>query len=234
MPAEAGAETVEVPTSHIRRFDTHRLIPTKFIDSNDSVLSGLVENEEDLKALFDLESATNRRLIGEQGGLPAIGVDELVFGVPGFRIINAAFTNARPAGSRFNGPDRGAWYASYDHQTALAEIIYHKNIELAEINCFENSTSYSDFLADFNCEFHDLREDNGFLRYLNPSDYRESQKLAAELYDEGSLGLIYPSVRHDLGINVVCFRPALVGNVIKGASYHVTWNGTSEPEVLMV
>jgi hypothetical protein len=49
-----------------------------------------------LRDLFDLDNATNERLLAEQGGLPGIGVDELVFGVPNFRIINAAFAYPRP------------------------------------------------------------------------------------------------------------------------------------------
>lgn len=107
---------------------------------------------------------TNRRLIGEQGGLSGIGVDELVFGVPNFRLIDAAFTFAGPFGSRFNGPDRGAWYATFDLETALAEVIFHKTVELAECNYFNNSTSYSDILADFNCELGDLRSNSACFR----------------------------------------------------------------------
>lgn len=220
------------PRTYIRQFDTHRLIPTRFVDSNDSVLSELAENEEDLKVLFDLEAVTNRRLIGEQGGLSGIGVDELVFGVPNFRLINAAFTFAGPFGSRFNGPDRGAWYASFDLETALAEIIFHKTVELAECNYFHNSTSYSDLLSDFNCELHDLRAKNAFLNFLDPNDYRASQKLAANLYDEGSLGLVYPSVRHAAGTNIACFRPALVGNVRRASSHEITWDGAATPTAL--
>lgn len=43
-------------------------------------------------------------------------------GVPYYRIVNAAFTHAHPLGSRFNDPDRGAWYAAFELETAQAEI----------------------------------------------------------------------------------------------------------------
>jgi len=194
----------------------------------------LVDNEEDLKTLFDLEASTNLRLIGEQGGLSGIGLDELVFGVPNFRLINAAFTYAGPFGSRFNGPDRGAWYASFDIETALAEVIFHKTMELAEINYFNNTTNYSDILADFNCELHDLRGNDAFISSLDPNDYRASQNLAASLQGEGSLGLVYPSVRHDRGTNIACFRPALVGNVRRASSYRLMWDGTTAPNVSLL
>jgi hypothetical protein len=84
-------------------------------------------------------------------------MDELVFGVPNFRIVNAAFTYARPEGSRFNGGDRGAWYCAFDAETALAEVSFHKTVEYAEINRFDDSVQYQAMLADFTAPFHDLR-----------------------------------------------------------------------------
>ena len=44
--------------------------------------------------LFDLDNATNDRLRGESGLLPGIGVDELVFGVPNFRILSTVLCHA--------------------------------------------------------------------------------------------------------------------------------------------
>ena len=81
--------------SRLRRIDTLRLIPSRFAEREDSVLTAISENLDHLRDLFELDNATNERLIGERGGLPGIGVDELVFGVPNFRIVNAAFTYPR-------------------------------------------------------------------------------------------------------------------------------------------
>jgi hypothetical protein len=222
------------PTSLLRQIDTHRLIPTRFADTEDSVLSALAEDDRHLADLFELDNATNRRLIGEHGGLPGIGVDELVFGIPNFRIINASFTYARPEGSRFNTAERGAWYCSFNAKTALAEVIFHKTVEYAEIDRFDDSVSYQDFLADFSGEFHDLRTRRGFTACLDPKSYVASQTLATQLLDAGSLGVIYPSVRLGGGTNLACFRPALVGNVQKGDVYRLTWDGKPEPVVDLV
>ena len=115
-------------TTLLRQFDTFRLIPSRFAAREDSVLAGIAEDEAHLGDLFDLDNATNERLRGERGLLLGIGIDELVFGVPNSRIINAAFTCARPEGSRFNGPDRGAWYCSFDAETGLAEVAFHKTV----------------------------------------------------------------------------------------------------------
>lgn len=230
MPGVVVSEVVLPPVHGLRQFDTVRLIPSRFSDASDSVLKGLAQDERHLNDLFDLDNATNQRLIGEFGGLPGIGVDELVFGIPNFRIVNAAFTYPRPEGSRFNSGERGAWYCGFESQTALAEVIFHKTVEYAEIDRFDDSVTYQAFLADFNAEFHDLRG-GGFKRHLNPKSYVQSQNLAAQLLSSGSLGLVYPSVRHSPGTNLVCFRPALVGNVRKGKAYRMTWAGTPEPAV---
>lgn len=231
MPGEAGVNVVAPSVVAIRQFDTVRLIPSRFADTSDSVLEAIADDHQHLTDLFDLDNATNQRLVGESGGLPGIGVDELVVGIPNFRIINASFTYPRPEGSRFNGGERGAWYCSFDAQTALAEVIFHKTVEYAEIDWFEDSVSYQGFFADFNASFHDLRGTTDFHGCLDPLSYIESQAMAAQLLASGSLGLVFPSVRYPAGTNLVCFRPALVGNVHKADSYQITWSGKSSPVV---
>ena len=219
------------PQSALRQFDTCRLIPSRFADAQDSVLAPLADNSDMLADLFDLDNATNERLRGEYGSLPGIGVDELVFGVPNFRIINAAFTYARPEGNRFSDGERGAWYCAFEPATALAEITFHKTVEYQEIDRFDDSVSYQTMLADFSATFHDLRGARGVARVLAPDSYIASQQLAAELLEAGSMGVIFPSVRRAGGTNLACFRPALVGNVRKGGAYRLTWAGSPTPSV---
>lgn len=220
-----------LPVVQLRQFDTCRLIPSRFADTEDSVLVPLSESSTHLSDIFELDNATSERLIAEHGRAVGIGVDELVFGVPNFRIINAAFAYARPEGSRFNNDERGAWYCGFDIETALDEIIFHKTVEYAEIDRFDDSVRYQNLLADFNSEFHDLRGASSYAKCLAPDSYIASQKLAAQLLEEGSLGLVYPSVRHRGGTNVACFRPALVGNVRRGIAYELSWSGSPQPTV---
>ncbi len=219
------------PLTSIRQFDTVRLIPSRFANLEDSVLRQIAHDDEHLQDLFDLDNATNARLAAEFGRLSGIGVDELVFGIPNFRIINAAFCYPQPAGSRFNSGERGAWYCAFDADTALAEVIFHKTVEYAEINYFIDSVSYQGFYADFNAGFHDLRGSKKHRNCLDAQSYIASQELAAQLLEAGALGLVYPSVRHAVGTNLACFRPALVGNVRRASSYQLTWKGSSTPEV---
>jgi hypothetical protein len=215
----------------LRQFDTCRLIPSRFAPREDSVLAGIADDTAHLADLFELDNATNERLRGERGLAPGIGMDELVFGVPNFRIVNAAFTYARPEGARFSGPDRGAWYCAFEIETALAEVAFHKSVEYQEIDRFDDSVTYEAMLADFSSEFHDLRGDARFASCLDPRRYVASQRLAARLLAAGSLGVIYPSVRRPQGTNLACFRPALGGNVRRGESWRLTWSGTPTPRI---
>lgn len=221
----------DIPRTLLRQYDLHRLIPSRFAEDEDSVLTPIADNADHLKDLFDLDNATNQRLLAESDRLPGIGVDELVFGIPNFRVINAAFAYPRPEGSRFNGPDRGAWYCSFELDTALAEVVFHKTVEYAEINYFQDSVTYQLYLADFSCEFHDIRQWDAREQYLDPDSYQHSQLLAEQLLEDGSLGIIYPSVRQAGGSNLACFRPALVGDVRKTDRFKLSWSGSEHPEI---
>lgn len=214
----------------LRLTDTHRLIPAKYSDDGASVLARIADNDAHLQDLFDLDHATNDRLAGENDLLPGIGRDELVAAsIPHFRIVNAAFCHAHPLGGRFNGPDRGAWYAEFAVETSLAEVMHHRRLDYLETGWDQpDQAAYDDYLANFDAEFHDLRQDAGgdtdFAPCLDPNSYRASQALAEALLDAGSAGIAYPSVRC-AGDCLACFRPALVGNVRKGQGWMLRWDG---------
>ena len=163
------------PTALVRVNNTHRLIPSKYRPGGESVLARIAGSDADLADLFDLDHATNERLLAENSLLPGIGPQELVFDVPNCRVVNAVFTHPHPLGSRFNGPERGAWYAAFALETAQAEVAFHKATEYAEIGRFDDSVTYDDYLADFSAEFHDIRDDDRFAACHDPDSYRVSQ-----------------------------------------------------------
>ena len=195
------------------------------------MLARLAGSDAELADLYDLDNATNDRLLAENDLLPNIRVHELLFGVPYYRIVNASFTHAHPLGSRFNGPDRGAWYAAFEIRTAQAEVAFHKTLHLEEIGRFDDDVTFDDYLADFSCDLHDLRGRDAFAACLSPDSYVASQTLAARLLDAGSLGIIYPSVRRAGGRCIVCFRPALVMNVRRAKTYRFRWSGRPTPSI---
>ena len=134
-------------------------------------MAHIADDDAHLNDIFDLDNATNDRLRAENNLLPGIGIHELVFDVPYYRIVNAAFCHPHPLGSRFNGPDRGAWYAAFEIATAQAEVAFHKWIELAEVSWFDENVTYDDYLADFSAEFHDEVAGSAGGRYLIAPGY---------------------------------------------------------------
>jgi hypothetical protein len=230
-----------LPTSFIDQRDTHRLIPAQYADGGDSVLARLTDNEEILDGIFELDNATNDRLLAESRLAPGVDERELVFGIPQYRIINAAFCHPSPIGSRFNSADRGAWYASFELETSQSEVAYHRQLWLQETAWEEeDAADYADFLADFRAEFHDLRSpaartSTEYAKCLSATSYAASQALAVQLLQLGSAGIVYPSVRRLGGTCIGCFRPVLVTNVRKGEVVTIIFHDSrSAPEIRRV
>jgi hypothetical protein len=214
----------------VDRRDTHRLIPAQFAEA---ALDRIAGDPTALAAISELDDATNDRLLAESGLLPGIDARELVFGIPSYLIINAAFTHPAPNGSRFNSPDRGAWYAAFELETSQAEVAYHKQLWLRETAWEEaETTDYRDYLADLHAEFHDLRQSKRHAACLSPASYSASQALAAQLLESGSAGIVYPSVRRSKGTCLACFRPVLVTNVRAGERFTFVFSGPDAAPVI--
>jgi hypothetical protein len=226
-----GRPAGDPPVSLVRRYDTHRLIPSKYSPRGESVLVRIANDDAHLQALFDLDAATNDRMLAPFNLLPGIGVEELVYGVPWSSVVNAAFCHANPLGARFSGPDRGAWYAGVAIETAQAEVAFHRSVELAEVNWPNLSVTYDDYLADVSADLHDLRNAPAWRGALDPDSYVASQELAGRLLAAGSLGIVYPSVRHAAGTCLCVFRPPLVANVRRAGTWRFTWEGGEGPRV---
>jgi RES domain-containing protein len=211
--------------SKLEQDKTHRLIPYRYSDRGRPILNRLAENDDNLLAdLTELEGATNDRLLGESGRLPGISAIELVSGFGLAHIVNASFTHAHPSGARFNSAGRGAWYAAFEMQTAQTEVAFHRASELKEVGWkAEEISPYIDYLADFRHESHDIRVDPDFVDCLDPNSYDASQTLGRQLLTSGSAGIVYPSVRHNDGVCIACFRPPLVLNVREGSMVTFTF-----------
>jgi len=229
--------------SAVDQRDTHRLIPAQFADGGASVLARLTDDQNTLNGIFELDNATNDRLLAESQLSPGFDARELVFGIPSYRIINATFCHPAPAGSRFNSPDRGAWYAGFELATSQAEVAFHKQLWLRETAWEQEEVAdYLDYMADFRAEFHDLRRKDLNVHNIegktehadvfSPVSYIASQALAAELLQLGSSGIVHPSVRRPRGTCIACFRPVLVINVRKGDTFRFVFPDSSSPPTI--
>lgn len=222
---------------------TVRMISTAHID--EPAMAPLAETEDQLRVLEDLEALTSRRQDKEMPLPSGVRRSELMTAAHGYghTYINAAFCYTRPTGNRFNGPERGAWYASWGKgavETAQAEVAWHLARELDNVGVYENVTDYRELLAGFTAQFVDLQGHGPVEQkpepYLGPDPataYPAGQALARELRAAEVPGVLYPSLRQAGGRCLAAFRPNLVQNVRQGARWRFTWSGMRDPDIRM-
>lgn len=213
---------------HLRLADTHRLIPSRYppVGVFDDVATA-----DDLAAILELEGWTNDRVSVELGALHLMPKEEWAVGTPNATVIMAAFCHPHPDGGRFSEPSLGAWYAGLALETAIRETVFHKTRELDEIGVTETYVHMRQYLADFDCDFHDVRPSPAFDALHDPDSYAAGQSLCRALRPAGCNGIVYRSVRHAGGECVACYRPKLVANVRQGAHFEYRWHGTRTPEI---
>ncbi len=210
---------------------TVRLVSTARL--RDPVLLGLVDADE-MNDLAEIEGATSARLITEERGSEGLPAGELVHGVPHARFINASFVYAKPREpNRFNGADRGAWYAALAVRTCITEVGYHMTKFLADAGDFDAIVSYAEMFASMAGEFLDLRNkrDHRSLDAAPATGYPAGNALAAATRAHGLNGIIYPSVRDPNGTCTVALWPHVVQSVAQGAVWHFVWTGRPKPAV---
>ena len=218
------------PLTRLRWPRACRLIPTRYPSAG---LFDRVAAPGDLEAILELEGWTNDRISAELGLLHIVPREEWVVGRPMASVVMAAFCHPAPAGARFSDRHRGAWYAARTLATALAESVFHRSQEIAEVGVFDARMQLRLYHADFDGDFHDIRAAAaGYGEVYRPDSYARSQEFARALLDAGSNGVAYRSVRHDGGECLACFRPPLVLNVRVAAHFEFRWEGSRTPRVV--
>ncbi len=225
-----------VATVPFNQTDTVRLISTAYID--EPAMAPLADDRGELDLLEELEGLTSARRRGDVMLPAGLHPDELLTGRHGYgwSYVNAAFCYTRPTGNRFNGPDRGAWYATWGQaalQTAHSEVSWHLTRELEAVGVFENITSYRELLAAFATGMHDLHGfgDDPIFDPDPARGYPAGQAFAAALRSANANGILYPSVRYAGGNCLSAFRPNLVQNIRQGDTWTLMWSGSPKPEI---
>ena len=175
-----------------------------------------VATPADLAAVMELEGWTNDRLVVQRlGRLPET---EWVFGVPNASIVMAAFLHAAPSGGRFNGPDLGAWYCGAALNTAIAEVAHHLRREAVARRQTEGRRVFRCYTARLlgsdHVDLRGQRESRPDLYQL--TDYSASQEFGESTRASNLSGIVYDSLRHLGGTNVVAYRPRQVTAITQG------------------
>jgi hypothetical protein len=195
-----------------------RLIPSRFPPIG---LFDTVATAADLAATMELAGWTNDRLVAER--VARLPREEWVHGRPNASIVMAAFLHVPPGGSRFNGPDLGAWYASAALPTAAAEVAHHLRREAVATSVPIMRRQFRCYQARLDGRFLDLRGQRESRPDVHdPVSYIASQALGETVRASGEAGIVWDSVRHAGGVCVVSFRPTAVLDIVQTDHWEIT------------
>lgn len=209
-------------TTQVYWNNTHRLISSSYppIDLFEDIA-----DPRDWDLLCMAESKTNPRLNESVGNLDLVPVERRVSGV-GASSVMAPFTHiSLDWQGRFHNGTYGAYYAGDSFETALFEVIHHRESFFASTN--EPPGWISDqreLVGKINSELVDIRSD-GFDHLLNPDDYTNSQTFALDARNKGHNGIIYPSVRYSGTECFAAFYPDVVSIPKQGKHIGIHWDG---------
>jgi len=205
-----------VPAIAIARA-TFRLIPSRFPPI---ALFEAVTSADDLEAVIELEGWTNDRLVAER--VARLPRDEWVYGTNNASIVMASFLHAAPSGLRFSGSELGAWYASMAVNTAIFEVSHHLRREAHRCGMPEMRVQYRTYSATLDGFYENIRGQQVARPELyDPLNYAAAQAFGETVRRSGD-GIVYDSVRHAGGINVVAYRPRKIREVTQREHYELT------------
>jgi len=174
---------------------------------------------------MDLVGWTNDRLVAER--VARLPQSEWVYGKPNASIVMAAFLHVAPGGMRFNGSDLGAWYASDDIRTAAAEVGHHLRREAAARSVPTMSRIYRTYTATLLGDYLDIRGQQAKYPDVYASDrYDASQQFGENVRGSNSAGILYTSLRHQPGNNVVAFRTRNITDIVQEDHFEITVSAT--------
>jgi len=197
---------------------SYRLVPSRFPPIG---LFDTVATAADAAAVMELAGWTNDRLVAER--LDRLPPDQWVYGRPNASIIMASFLHVAPGGMRFNGPDLGAWYASASLMTAAAEVGHHLRREAAARSVKAMRRTYRTYTATLTGEYLDIRgKQTQYPDAYAPGSYEGGQLLGEMVRASASAGLLFDSLRHQGGCNVVGYRPTSITDVLQADHFEIS------------
>lgn len=197
---------------------SHRLIPSRFPPI---ALFERVATAADLEAVMELVGWTNDRLVAHR--VARLPRSEWVYGRPNASIVMASFLHVAPGGSRFNGPDLGAWYAAAAIRTAVAEVGHHLRREAAARGEASLTRVFRAYEATLLGDYVDIRGQAAERPDLHSgTSHAASQAFGEGLRAAGEDGILYDSLRHAGGENVAAFRPSTIRDVVQTDHWEIT------------
>lgn len=208
------------PLRRVRWREATRILPTRYPPVP---LFERLGDPATWAVLAEVEALTNPRLREEVGRIAHVPVAERVAG-PGASWVMGAFAHRRP--SRFSDGSHGVYYCADHEATAIAETRWHLGRFYAATSEPPLDVEMRVLVGSIDDRFHDLRRSGKWRAALHPDDYTAGQLLGRKLREQGSRGVVYPSVRRAGGQCVGAFTPRAVGLPRQAGVLRYHWNGT--------
>jgi RES domain len=198
----------------------YRLIPSPFPPIG---LFDTVATAADLSAVMELAGWTNDRLVAHR--IARLPQSDWVYGRANSSIVMAAFLHVAPSGSRFNNGDLGAWYAAASRTTAVAEVGHHLRREAVDRGLESIARVYRCYTCTLLGDYLDIRGGKAAPEVYASDSYRASQQLGetvrAKGNAKGGAGIVYDSIRHQGGTNVVAHRPRNIQDIVQTDHFRI-------------
>jgi hypothetical protein len=193
----------------------YRLIPSQFPPIG---LFDTVATAADLNAVTELAGWTNDRLVAHR--IARLPQSDWVYGRANASIVMAAFLHVAPAGvssggMRFNNGELGAWYAAASLTTAAAEVGHHLRREAVDRGLERLARTYRSYTCKLLGSYLDIRGQNAPPDVYASDSYLASQQLGEAVRAKGGDGIVYVSLRHHGGTNVVAHRPRNIQDILQ-------------------
>jgi hypothetical protein len=195
----------------------YRLIPSQFPPIG---LFDTVATAADLSAVMELAGWTNDRHVAHR--IARLPQSEWVYGKANSSIVMAAFLHVAPGGMRFNKGDLGAWYAAVALVTAATEVAHHLRREAVDRGIPQIERVYRSYICTMLGDYLDIRGAKAQSpEVYAPDSYEASQQLGETVRASGGAGILYDSIRHRGGVNVVAHRPRNILNIVQADHFRI-------------
>jgi hypothetical protein len=219
-------EAVEAaPKTRVRWSTSYRLQLAKYPPIS---LFERIAPTEDHDILDELQKLTDPIARQALGQISIVPKSKRVFGkgATGLMAPIALYSDKNP--SRFtDGTTYGVYYAGHRFETAVREVAFHRARFHLRTKDGPTETTYKVIKTRIDRVFHDIRNGSLWGRLLDPdlSKYEAPQKFAAQLREQGSNGIVYPSVRQAGGECIGAFWPNVLRLISDDGRVALKWDG---------
>lgn len=208
------------PLRHIHWKSAWRVIPSKFPPVD--LFEDLTNDPAEWELLAELEAAVNPRVRQEVGEISLVPPEMRVRSTA----VMAPFVHLNPLGSRFSDGSYGVYYAASNLETAILETVHHLELRLRAGDAAADDLDQRVYVGEIEGGFVDLTSNRrAAAPLLHPTDYKRSQRFAAETRKAGHEGIHYESVRLPANKALAVFDPRCVSPPKQERHLRYKWDG---------